>query len=77
MPSSMPTIGRIVHYTIAENEEPVNGSCTFPAIITFVHSEDLVNLQVFYDAYPNENHWKTSVNRNNAPNSSWDWPPLS
>lgn len=66
------TIGRIVHFRTE------NGR-VFPAIVTDVHSDDLVNLRVFEDSH--DFPWETSVQKQDETegasieNQRWFWPP--
>lgn len=83
-----PTIGRIVHYTLSENDVKqfgvgsgnVKAGDTFPAIILRAWGSDptsAVNLRVFVDG-PSD-IWLTS--RTGAPGDQinvpgqWNWPP--
>ena len=61
-----PTIGRIVHFT--EDGQPL------PAIITKVHSDTCVNLQVFYDSN-RIGAWRSSVTQGTG-ERSWAWPVI-
>lgn len=75
-----PTIGRIVHYTEPKPEgsyadEP---RFTWPAIVTAVHSETIVNLQVIRDDAREPLQHVTSVPRRDTvslgPSDYWEWP---
>lgn len=70
-----PTIGRIVHYVLSDNEHR-------PAIITYVFSSNIVNLQVFNDGH-NDNQpslagtsWRSSVEQDEEfkEEGTWHWP---
>lgn len=67
------TIGRIVHY----RDE---GGAVVPAIVTAVHSDDLVNLTVFNDGN-GLTRGETSVEKQDETdgasieNRRWFWPP--
>jgi hypothetical protein len=70
-----PTIGRIVIFKQSKHETPRNGTREHPAMITRVHGDDCVNLQVFFDAGPVS--VTTSVLRAGVASEdsmSWDWP---
>lgn len=58
-----PTIGRIVLYKASE-------SAIRPAIITDVHNDTCVNLQVFQ---PGHDNWRTSVSQGDGV-GQWEWP---
>jgi len=60
----VPTIGRIVHFKAAED-------VVRPAIITEVHSDTCVNLQVFQ---PGQDNWRTSVTQGEGV-GQWQWMP--
>lgn len=62
-----PTIGRIVHYQLTERR-------ILPAIITAVHSEECINLQVFGDPSSGDPNviGRTSVVRGERI-GEWDW----
>lgn len=63
-----PTIGRIVHYYVGNEAEPL------PAIITRVWSNECVNLHVFSDH--GDDTLETSVpQRVTSTSWGWDWPP--
>lgn len=72
-----PSIGRIVLFTLPEGERAVNGERTFPAIITMVHGERLVNLRVFKDEDRPAVERYTSVDHADEPGKpyTWSWPP--
>jgi hypothetical protein len=86
------SIGRIVHYYQGDYEAPIsysdkshwtgtNGTRYHPAMITHVHTDDCVNLMIFWDAgTPGA---KTSMTRlpdevfaegMHCTNSGWRWP---
>ena len=77
-----PTIGRIVHFTLADGQvRPALIVRTWPEITAY---NDGVNLQIFMDdnAQGNGNDstpspmWKTSVQRADEPTPGcWNWPP--
>ena len=62
-----PSLGRVVHYYDTDGT-------TKAAMITYVHSESLVNLAVFG---PNgETFGRTSIAYSDTPGSGgWFWPP--
>ena len=74
-----PSIGRIVHFV---NKRGL-GTEIFPAIITSVHSDTVVNLNVFYDGRAGsvaggESPFESSVPFHEGPElvkGSWFWPP--
>ena len=59
-----PSIGRIVHFSY--------GDQVFPAIVTAVHSDTCVNLEVFGLSLGDRIH--TSVLQGDE-NLQWRWPP--
>lgn len=65
-----PTVGRIVHFNPGTPEAE-----TFPAIITKVHSEQCVNLEVFGLGVGNK--YPTSVLHEASAGGAmrWSWPP--
>lgn len=68
-----PTIGRIVHYKNTETEAQFQkGAQVVPAIITRVHSDNVVNLTVFTDSGGGV-HQKTSVSLGTDA-GTWAWP---
>jgi hypothetical protein len=70
-----PTIGRIVIYTQAAAEAPVNATREHPAMITRVHNDDYVNLMVFFDGgrvAPCTSVYRAGVGLEGS--VSWDWP---
>lgn len=72
-----PSLGRIVLYTLPSDHHPVNQARTFPAIITAVHSDTMVNLRVFADGSSVMMEWVTSVPYADQPGEpfTWAWPP--
>lgn len=79
-----PSVGRVVHYTPSQHIEP-NKKQPFPAIITHVHDDGTVNLDVFKDAhYPNAAGAQPHVPHRGTPETGgarehgpfWDWPPF-
>lgn len=85
------SIGRVVHYYQGDWEGPngfqtakwrgTNGTRYHPAMITHVHTDDCVNLMVFWDASTPTS--KTSMTRlpdevfaegMHCTNSGWRWP---
>lgn len=75
MSEQKPSVGRIVHYRLCEQEPTINGTDVHPAIITRVWSDTCVNLTVFPDAA--EPFFKTSVLlcEGRGEKSRWFWPP--
>lgn len=75
---AVPSIGRIVHYTLKEDENDINGARVFPAIITAVHGQTMVNLRLFVDSWQSTApEWRTSVDfkRGEGQHDVWEWPP--
>lgn len=72
-------LGQTVLFTIAEHEDDVNGSRTFPAIVTAVHSDELVNLRVFLDSVASldDGEWRTSVGYRDQFGVPYTWSHLS
>lgn len=85
-----PSIGRIVHYFVArysalppdpilsfikEEGEPYTVPTIVPAIITHVHTEELVNLRIL--GGPEFGEERTSVPLGGVPDqvNTWIWPP--
>lgn len=73
----VPTVGRIVHYY--EPDYFVSGEQKLPepqaAIVTRVHTVDVVNLSVIGDRQGQARHM-TSVQRSDVPEfGRWSWPP--
>lgn len=82
-----PSIGRIVHYialryhavavdpiaSFIKAEEGVTSSEVVPAIITKVHTNDLVNLRIL--GGPDFGEEKTSVRLGDGEPNTWIWPP--
>jgi hypothetical protein len=70
--SVKPSVGRIVLFYGIE----ANGMLEHPAIITQVHSDEVVNLTIFLNAAMPQ--WRTSVqlyDPNRPRPSYWRWPP--
>ena len=68
-----PTVGRTVHYTQPDDEEPVNGQKTHAAIITQVFGDDCINLTFF--APGRSPQFGFSVVRDATTGAaSWSWP---
>ncbi len=69
-----PTIGRIVHYVLSLNKHR-------PAIITHVHNDSIVNLQVFADGLNDSKpyqvglFWESSVEYDEVfkEEGTWHW----
>lgn len=67
-PQPEPSIGRIVRYNLKQGIQ-------VPAIVTRVHSSDMVNLRVFYDSPPLDNEeFRSSIPKGTA-SGTWSWPP--
>ena len=71
-----PTIGRIV---LVKSDRTINGSNEFPAIVTAVHSESMINCRVFEDCLELPS-WQTSIPREDTAGegymgATWRWPP--
>lgn len=79
--SRLPTLGRIVLYRQPASEQPVNGGSVHPAVITRVHSDELVNLTVFFDAAPPAPRTsilsKAAAGGDMSGSPFWDWPPVA
>lgn len=76
-----PTIGRIVHYKLTNNDiKDLGNGCAYtegdiaPAIVTRVWDDKCVNLKVLAD-FP-ENIWMTSVPKGDEL-GQWQWPQKS
>ncbi len=70
-----PTIGRVVHYTQPDDQEPRNATRVHPAMITRVWNDTCVNLVVFFDA--GSPQALTSVTKLPGYNGGgWDWPRI-
>ena len=72
-----PTTGRIV--LVTNLSKVVNGKTEFPAIITAVHSDEVINCRVFEDSVDRP-MWYTSVTHEGTAGSgyqgqTWRWPP--
>lgn len=72
-----PSVGRIVHVCLNDGTT-YNGAKTFPAIVTAVHTDTLINARVFVDGP--EVLWLTSIPHvDTVPESytspTWGWPP--
>lgn len=85
--SQQPTVGRIVHYRLSEQDaqqitdrrrdagvfgNPVPAGDTYPMVIVRVWSTTLVNGQVLLDGP--DTLWVTSVTLGDGPRT-WSWPP--
>jgi hypothetical protein len=81
----VPSIGRIVHYTLSKQDVLVIGSQNrlgnhvsegdvYPAVVVrkFDPSTTTLNLQVLLDG--NDSYWATSRVEGEGPNT-WAWPP--
>lgn len=66
----MPGIGQIVIYRCADDEIRFHGSQPHPAIVTWCHSDEVINLKVFYDCGGIRN--QTSVVHGKGP-GQWDY----
>jgi hypothetical protein len=76
-----PSIGRIVHYVLSENDSKYHPGDHRPAIIVNVWSDECVNLQVFTDGANDNDYrvpmlWVTSSTRDDsgAEHRSWHFP---
>ena len=72
-----PTIGRIV--LVKYSDRKINGASEFPAIVTAVHSETMINCRVFADGELMP-CWETSVPNEAVAGEgyggpTWRWPP--
>lgn len=82
--SQKPSIGRIVHYVLAERDSTTSFGRTRPAIIVDLvedgSKDGLVNLQVFtnggIDQLPPVQHCKNIVHDESAKQGTWHWPPF-
>ena len=85
--SQQPTVGRIVHYRLSEQDaeqitnrrrdagavgNSVRAGDTYPMVIVGVWSPTLVNGQVVLDGP--DTLWVTSVTLGDGPRT-WSWPP--
>lgn len=70
-------IGRIVRYRPAPYDGPTQelGAAVLPAVIVFVHTDDIVNLQVLCNSRAGM-AWKSGVYRGDSP-GQWQWPKQS
>ena len=69
-----PTVGRIVHYTNLGDADGKYPPETQAALVTKVHSEECVNLCVFYSTGM---FFMTSVLRADEPERGrWNWPVI-
>ena len=76
---AMPTVGRIVLYTLPEHEAAPTGVRTVPAVVSGILERatgDLVNLRIFRDGPPAGDEWRPSVPRASDPGEpgTWAWP---
>lgn len=82
-----PSIGRIVHFIQQKIPSQGSGNIHLPAIITYVHSETLVNLQVITDGansevfpFPNplSIKWQPFVELDQTASNvgTWHWPEI-
>lgn len=80
-----PTIGRIVHFVQSKPADYGGGLVHLPAVITSVHGDTCVNLQVFTDGSNSETgpssnlpsvKWITSATLDETATRSytWHWP---
>ncbi|HEU4601569.1 MAG TPA: hypothetical protein VFS24_06360 [Steroidobacteraceae bacterium] len=70
-PRRSPLLGETVLYTIAEQENSINGARRFPAIVVRTWSADCVNLQVIVDRYEEPILYRSSVLRRNKGNEKF------
>jgi hypothetical protein len=75
MPKSRkPTVGAIVHYFTGDREH-AGGQLYHAAIITRVHTDDVVNLRVFFDMERATGIRQAARLLGNERNSAgWRWP---
>lgn len=77
-----PSVGRIVHYFAPRYsvDAPAHlggqptGSRVLPAIITYVHNEELVDLVIFGSFENGEEKTSVRINDQALP-GTWFWPP--
>lgn len=78
--SQRPSIGRIVHYTpVSRPDGDDSKAAPYPAIITHVFSDTVVNLHVFSDGsfrLSSAERTPTSVSMGASP-GTWQWPPYT
>jgi hypothetical protein len=84
MPEQKPTVGRIVHYVLAQQDDTRNPGEHRPAMIVRTWGGDCVQLQVFMDGANDHERfsacglmWVSSVAHDEVENRAgrtWHWP---
>ncbi len=74
----MPKVGQIVIYRCANDEIKYNNSQAHPAIVTCRHSDQIINLKVFFDCGPCEMRtsvlWRATAKKQRKEDiATWDY----
>ena len=74
----MPKLGQTVIYRTGKDENKPNNSSVHPAIITCVHTDQMVNLKVFFDCGGCEDRtsvlWRaTAKKKGDEEAATWDY----